>query len=376
MKICFICPEYPPGPHGGVGTFTQVVGRALAQAGHQVRVAGIYPPSYPAPDYEEDQGVRVWRLRDPRIRSGWLWARLKLYRLIAQWAQAGEIDIVESPDSRGWFAGWPKLPVPLVLRSNGSLTYFGYEASRRVKPLTFHMERLAYRRVDNWSAVSRHTGSLTRRLFNLPADPGAILYNPVNVPDEVPPFEQRQPDQIIYTGTLTHKKGIVSLIDAWPAVKAKHNSAELSIYGKGEGMQEYLLKRVPEALHNSIHFRGHVSREKLFQALATSRVAVFPSFSEAFALAPLEAMACGCPTVYTKLTSGPETIRDGTDGLLVDPNHPDEIADALLNMLKDDALAKRLSESGRDRVVNTFTIKQILPMNEQFFTDVIHTFAA
>ena len=41
MKICFLCSEYPPVPHGGAGTFTQVTARALVQAGHDVRVVGL-----------------------------------------------------------------------------------------------------------------------------------------------------------------------------------------------------------------------------------------------------------------------------------------------------------------------------------------------
>src|SRR5215467_6645136 len=36
MKICYLCNEYPPAPHGGIGSVTQVLGRALADAGHQV----------------------------------------------------------------------------------------------------------------------------------------------------------------------------------------------------------------------------------------------------------------------------------------------------------------------------------------------------
>jgi glycosyltransferase involved in cell wall biosynthesis len=126
---------------------------------------------------------------------------------------------------------------------------------------------------------------------------------------------------------------------------------------------------------SSVLFCGHVSREELFEKLSTARVAVFPSFSEAFALAPLEAMACGCPTIYTRLTSGPETIRDGVDGLLADPHHPEQIASAILTILQHDDQARKFSQSGRERVLNTFTIQQILPMNEQFFSDVIHSFA-
>ncbi len=58
MKICFICGEYPPGPHGGIGTFVQVLARALVAAGHEVRVLGAYGTAYHAANEEVDQGVQ------------------------------------------------------------------------------------------------------------------------------------------------------------------------------------------------------------------------------------------------------------------------------------------------------------------------------
>src|SRR5579872_6869441 len=65
MNILFICNEYPPGKGGGIGSMTRVLARGLAMAGHTVLVAGLYVPGYGQADYEEDQGVKVWRKRSP-----------------------------------------------------------------------------------------------------------------------------------------------------------------------------------------------------------------------------------------------------------------------------------------------------------------------
>ena len=201
MNICFICPEYPPGPHGGVGTFTQILGRALVQRGHGIRVVGVYPEAYPGPEYEEDQGVRVWRLREPRHRLGWIWARYSLYRLIVGWIRRHGIDVVEAPDSRGWFAGWPPMRVPLVLRSHGSYTYFAHVLGKPVDRMTFRLERWSLRRADAWTAVSHYAGSMTKRSSALVKDPDSILYNPVDAPSVAPPFEDRRGGQVVFTGT-------------------------------------------------------------------------------------------------------------------------------------------------------------------------------
>ena len=381
MRLCFICPEYPPGPHGGVGTMTRILARALVRAGHEARVVGVHPVDYPAPDSEEDQGVRVYRLRERPGRGGWVRARHELYRVVAGWARRREIDLVEGPDSRGWFAGWPRLPVPVVQRSNGSYTYFAHELGGNVDRLTFRLERWSYRRATAWAAVSRHTGSITARLFGLPEGPAAILHNPVEVPDETPPFPSRSPNRVVFTGTLTPKKGILSLIDAWPGVKAKSPSAELHMFGKdtrsdnGGSMQQALVNRLPGDLRGSVFFHGHVGAVELRDALSTARVAIFPSYSEAFALAPLEAMACGCPTISTKLSSGPEGVRHDTDGLLVDPARPSEISDAIVQVLQNVSLAERLGQAGRARVLSAFSLSVLVPQNESFYGNVVRAFA-
>src|ERR1700761_2211403 len=71
MNILFICDEYPPGRHGGIGTMTRALARGLVAEGHQVLVAGLYPPGYGEKDYEEDKGVKVWRRRMD-LDIGWI----------------------------------------------------------------------------------------------------------------------------------------------------------------------------------------------------------------------------------------------------------------------------------------------------------------
>ena len=379
MKIAFVCGEYPPGPHGGIGTMTRLLARSLAEGGHAVRVAGVYAPSYPAPDYEEDEGVRVWRLREPRGRLGWVPARVALFRLIEGWANAGEVDLVEAPDYEGYTAAWPALPVPVVIRLHGSASYFAAETRRPIKRTAFWIESRALRRADYWSSVSRYTAERTKSLFRLSGGPHAILYNPVDADDPVRSFH-RSARRVVFTGTLTPKKGVVPLLQAWPRVVERRRDAELHFFGKdgrtedGGSMRAHLESLLPRTARGSVVFHGHVERETVLESLHSARAAVFPSYAEAFALAPLEAMAAGCPTISTRRGSGPEMIVDGRDGLLVDPDRPGEIADAILALLGDDALARRLGAAGRRRAKEAFSLPAVVARNEEFFAECIRGF--
>lgn len=358
----------------------QLYGRALVRAGHEVRVAGIYRGDYPAPDFQDDEGVKVWRIRQPQKKFGWISSRYELYRLIQKWARNGDVELVEAPDSRGWFAAWPQLPIPLVQRSNGSYSYFAHDLGKSVDRLTYWLEKLSYSRSDSWTAVSQYTATETRGVFGLRSSASEILYNPIELDAQPSEIESRSKNKVTFTGTLVPKKGIVSLIDAWPAVKAACPKAELHVFGKdgksssGEPMIQYLLReRLPESLHGSVHFHGHCSRETLLASLSEARAAVFPSYSEAFAFAPLEAMSVACPTIYSTRGSGPELIKDKEEGLLVDPDQPNEISAAIVSILQDEVLASKLSDGGLMRS-REFTLEALLPANEAFYHETIKGF--
>jgi glycosyltransferase involved in cell wall biosynthesis len=378
MKVGFLCNEYPGGPHGGIGTLTQVLGRGLVRAGHQVWVIGRYSWNHPAPDYEEDQGVRVWRLRAPADRLGSALCRLKLLRTLANWSRKGEIDLIEAPDCAGWIAGLPPLPVPVIVRVNGSVTYLASELGRPVNRLLFLFEWATLKRADFWCAVSRYAAEKTQRLFHLRSSP-VILYNPMEAP-VLEAGTTRSKNRVVFTGTLTAKKGIVPLIKAWPRVRERHKDAELHIFGKdraapsGGSMHAFLRSQMDGDSAGSVRLYGHVTRDKIFHALQTARLAVFPSYAEAFALAPMEAMASGCPTIFTRRTSGSELISDGENGLLVDPDRPDEIAEAINRVLGDDALAESLGRAGRMRIEQDFSVPALVAQNESFYRHCLGRF--
>lgn len=375
MRICFICNEYPPARHGGIGVFTRDLAGMLARAGHEVRVAGVCDPRAGLPREAEENGVRVVRLPRCTGHLSWMSARFALIRTVAGWARRGEIDVVEAPDYEGWGAGWPPMSAPLVARLHGSSTYFAAEAGARLEGPAFWIEGAALRRADFLCSSSEYTARRTARLFDLP---GAIevVYNGIETPAAPPAPRARQ--RVVFSGTLARKKGVEPLMAAWRLVKRRCPEAELHIYGKdgraGEASMRAALEQRLDGFASSVRFHGHVPRAHVLSALASARAAVFPSFAEAFALAPLEAMAQGCPTIYTRRGSGPELICDGRDGLLVEPSRPEEIAAAVTSVLEDDGLAARLGQGGRLRVLREFSWDVLLEKNLAWYRSCLERF--
>jgi glycosyltransferase involved in cell wall biosynthesis len=216
-------------------------------------------------------------------------------------------------------------------------------------------------------------------LFRLPPA-AAIAYNPV-ARAAIVNLGERSRSKVVFTGTLSAKKGIFSLIDAWPSVVARRRDAELHIYGKdgrteGQRTSEFLAARLPADVRQTVFFHGAVAREVVMDVLGSARVAVFPSRAEAFAFAPLEAMACGCPTIYSTRCSGPELIDHDRDGLLIDPDDRQAISSAIVRMLDDDALAGRLGAAGAAKVRSRFATELIIPEILAFYERCAANFAS
>ena len=354
---------------------TQILGRALARQGHDVRVIGVYPSNCTAPDFEIDTGVRVWRLRDSLRPGGWIISRYKLFHRVSEWARKGSIEIVEVPDYHGWSACWREMPVPVAARLHGSMTYFSAELEKPINRIGYLLERSGLRRADDICSVSTYTLEKTRRIFGLKLDSSIVLHNPVDLPPEAP-FTPRNPNRVVFSGTLTEKKGIVALIKAWPKVVYANPNAELHIFGKngraddGQSMQAYLCA-ILNGTRSSVHFHGHVPRQDLFDAYRTCGLAVFPSRAEAFAMAPLEAMASGCPTIYTRRGSGPELLQHGREGLLIDPDDSDEIANAIIQVQANPTFGREMGEAGRSRVRESFSLERLTTRNLEFYENCI-----
>lgn len=376
MKICFVCDEYPPGAHGGIGTFTQVLGRGLVDAGHSVRVIGTYAgDGTPAGRPESDRGVQVTRLRPSTGTLGWIRDRISLWRTIDEWARRDEIDLVEVPDYLGPAAGWPRIRVPIVVRLHSSATVLSSELGRPLNRRVRLLESRSLRRADALVSVSRYTAVQSQRQFGIQTADCAVSHVPIE-PMPAVAGTARQPGRVAFVGKLTVMKGIVTLFRAWKLVREAGVDAQLHIYAgdrpgvHGSSMRRELLGLLPPATVPSVVFHGQVARERVLAELPLATCAVFPSYTESFGYAPLEAMAAGCATIFTTRACGPELITHGQNGVLVDPDDPRGLADALLALLADPSLARRLGESGRVRS-ERFAVPRIASEQLAFFESVL-----
>lgn len=396
MKILFICEEYPPGRNGGIGTMVKTLSKELVKLGHQVYIVGLYAHGYGQKNFEIDHNIKVWRFRRftdiglisnnfslkdklllKFLKATYLYqldaqaSYKKLFKFISLLIQKEKIDIIEAQDWNAFLQErvpiyMPRFNIPVVVKFNGSYTYFRNELGLESPESIRNAEAKHIMQADALSSVSKYTALETSKLFGLKQEI-QILYNSIDLPEKIE--EHHVQNKLIFTGTLIYKKGIFSLLKAWNIVCKHRKDFILEIYGKGN--IELLKKEIDANAQKNVDFKGHVSQDELFSTLKSSYAAIFPSYSECFALAPLEAMAVGCPVIYTSKSSGKELISDGINGILINPENPEQIAAKILQLFGDRLYRDKLSLASRKTIEERFSIKQSAIDHIAFYSKII-----
>ncbi|MEM4854728.1 MAG: glycosyltransferase [Sulfolobales archaeon] len=154
---------------------------------------------------------------------------------------------------------------------------------------------------------------------------------------------------ILHHGRLVQKRGVKNLIEAMPKIIKEIPGAKLVI--AGEGPEKQRLQRLAEKLSVASHvtFLGLVPYEYVPSLVKSSTVVVIPSLMEGHSASVIEAMAAAKPVIATRVGGVAEIIKDGETGVLVDPESPDQIANAVVKILKDRDLARKLAEKAAEK---------------------------
>lgn len=155
---------------------------------------------------------------------------------------------------------------------------------------------------------------------------------------------------ILFVGTIEPRKNVNGLLHAFRHLRDKYNvtNTGLVIAGGQGWLYEETMETVDRlGLQESTFFLGRVPDDKLRKLYVGARCHVHAAHYEGFGLPPLEAMACGTPTVVSNISSLPEVVGDAA--LLVDPNNPEEIAVAIHRLLTDDDLHAEVRAKGLQR---------------------------
>jgi glycosyltransferase involved in cell wall biosynthesis len=150
------------------------------------------------------------------------------------------------------------------------------------------------------------------------------------------------------------------------AVLVRRSLPEARFVLAGVGQTEPMMKRLAEdvGLTGSVVFAGY--RDDAPRLMAAADVFVLPSEQEGLPIALLEAMALGRPSIASAVGGIPEVINDGRDGFLIRPRDPAQLAEAIVALLSDEELRRRIGEAARVRAAHFDMRRAVARMQEVY----------
>ncbi len=176
-------------------------------------------------------------------------------------------------------------------------------------------------------------------------------------------------NRVIAVGRLDYQKSFDRLIMAWEKVLQKRPDWRLDIFGQGE-WQEMLQKMI---VHRGLQdvVRINAPTKNIGKEYSESSMLVMSSHYEGFPMVMVEAMACGLPAVSFDFKCGPkDIIKDGENGVIVPDGDIDALAEAMMKLMGDDELRKRMGEEGK-KVVETYSEEKVMSKWMKLYEEVV-----
>jgi glycosyltransferase involved in cell wall biosynthesis len=166
---------------------------------------------------------------------------------------------------------------------------------------------------------------------------------------------------------MYHQKGFDVLLDAYQRVTIDDSDVQLILVGDGPERAALQAQAIALGVTDRVTFTGWIPPADVASVIDSATVVVVPSREEGFGLSALEAAMRGRPVVAARVGGLPEVIGDEDGGLLVEPESPYEMAEAILALLGDPGRAATLGASGRERAVRLFSADQHVSAHEALY---------
>ncbi len=168
---------------------------------------------------------------------------------------------------------------------------------------------------------------------------------------------------------LIPRKGHRYLLEAIPGILRWLPDTQFLFFGTGALAEELRKAIVQAGLAGNVRLVGF--REDLERILPCLDAVVHPATMEGLGVSLLQAAACGVPVVASRVGGIPEIVRDGVNGHLVPPRDPAALQQALLSLLQDKGLARKMGMAGRLLVEQEFSIQAMVEGNRNVYRELV-----
>ena len=340
---------YPEG--GGLERYAYNIFKGLVRKGHKVTVFCATKSGY---DYSEEiDGIIVNRLKPDIIISNTP-IRFNLFSILNKAILTNKYDLINSHTPVPYFAEIASL-VAYRHKMDYIVTFHVAENTSprlwlnviyklldiTIEPIMFNIARMII--AVNELIRQDYLARFSYKTKVIPPGVDTNKYKPAkyNISGK----------QLLFIAPLSKSyewKGLRILLDAMPLVIRDHPNAILTIVGDGPLKDEYINICKKKGIDNNVIFKGRLAEDELIKCYQESTLLIIPSIAvESFPLRMLEANACGIPIVASRVGGIPYYIKDGFNGMLVEPKNHLMLADKITELLNNEELLMSMSINSR-----------------------------
>lgn len=376
MKVAIFCNEYPPKPHGGIGSFYKSYAQQLASKGHTVFILQFASESSTT---EEENSVKVVSIRSHQTRHlSWLVNRLKLLIEVRRLKRSSNIDILEVPEYEGWFP-FPRAisGIPTVVRLHQSISSIYKAIGRPRRSTLYYLELLNLYLNRSWIAVSKSVIKTTELTFKIKPSTVNVIYNPSNAAcTHIPQKITELGEFLIFVGSISEAKGALSFARAATIIHPSKPYLKFVYAGaptqhNGRDITEEIISICRPIPSSQLIFLGRRPHHETMAWISAAKITVLPSKIEALGLAAIESMQLGTPVIFTERDAGPEIIAHGQNGLLVNPDDAHQIAASAIQLIDDTALYHRISNNAKESATTRFAGSNCVDQSIAYYNQIL-----
>ncbi|VVB95994.1 Trehalose synthase [uncultured archaeon] len=396
MNICIIAKSLPAHVIGGMEIHVQELVDGIVKKGHKVTVITTKHPK--GIDKEEKKNLKIYYVGDEPIKY-----TDKFYegsaKLFDKLNKTEKFDVVHSQSTAaiGLQIHSIKTPPTVIsfhgtsideIKSRINVLFSKVSLVNKIKSFIMIFKissaHILYTihgyKFDGVIATSNEQVGVLTKWYNFQARNIYKVFNGVDIEG----FKPRKKSTVLnkYNGEnhkiiltvskIIEQKGIQNIILAMPNILKYDGNIKLVIVGKGDYMANLnnLVQKL--SIGNNVIFIGNVPFESLPDYFNACDLFVNPTIRQnGYDLTILEAMACEKPVVVSNIGSVPTAIEDGVDGLLVPTGDIKKLAEAVIKVLKDQELAKRLGKAARKKIEEKFSLERMVDSTIKVYEEVI-----
>ena len=366
MKIALVCPaSLPATQFGGIVFLAVDLAREISELGHNVTI-------YTA-DLDFTNGSNKFNKTLPRlekfekfkINRTHTWFSFKLFFVnpsLYKQIKNDKPDIIHTIGLRSfqsiiaWFVS-KKTNIPLIVSDQGGLTTHPFlHQSGPFSKILYNIQNFFVKRIIEHSSAISVANEYEKEIFSEISKKSKIeiIRNGVNLKSLVSKQNFKEKYKInskfiLFVGRFSKVKGIETLIHAFNIIKneLKIVNTRLVIMGVDFGYQNEMFELIKKLdLSEQITVIKNPPRDDVISAYGESEFLVLPSLWELSPLVPLESFAFKRPVIATNAHGIPYTVRNNKNGILVEPENPIQLSDAMTKLLNNLELREKLGLAG------------------------------